>query len=181
MFSGCSSLTNIEIGNFNTSAVTNMYYMFANCKELTDINLLNFSMNNVTSVGGFFYNCEKLRMVYCNKDWNYLPALNPAWSSDVFKNCYMLTGGNGTVYDAAHTDISYARPDLGTDAPGYFTRVLQKGDVNADYVIDVADIACVIDYMAGKTEVPKARADVNGDGNVDVADIATIIDIMAGK
>ena len=57
-----------------------------------------------------------------------------------------------------------------------------KGDVNADGVVDVADIAAVIDVMAGKgNSVTKAAADVNGDNNVDVADIAAVIDVMAGK
>ncbi len=60
----------------------------------------------------------------------------------------------------------------------------KKGDVNNDNNVDVADIASIIDYMAGAT-IPDAsasgRADVNGDGNVDVADISTVIDIMAGK
>ena len=55
------------------------------------------------------------------------------------------------------------------------------GDVNSDGSIDVADIATVIDVMAGKANAFKDRADVNNDGNVDVADIATIIDKMAGK
>lgn len=56
------------------------------------------------------------------------------------------------------------------------------GDVNNDGSVDVADIASIIDVMAGKTGGLSVTAtDVNGDGNVDVADIATIIDIMAGK
>ena len=57
------------------------------------------------------------------------------------------------------------------------------GDVNGDGSVDVADIAAVIDVMAG-TPLPSGgagggSADVNGDGTVDVADIAAIIDIMA--
>ena len=56
-----------------------------------------------------------------------------------------------------------------------------KGDVNGDGIVDVADIASVIDCMSGNGKVSKERADVNGDGTVDVADIAAIIDIMAGK
>ncbi len=56
-----------------------------------------------------------------------------------------------------------------------------KGDVNGDGIVDVADIASVIDCMSGNGKVSKERADVNGDGRVDVADIAAIIDIMAGK
>lgn len=53
------------------------------------------------------------------------------------------------------------------------------GDVNLDYVVDVADIATVISVMAGSEE-NSSYADVNGDGMVDVADIAALISIMAG-
>ena len=56
-------------------------------------------------------------------------------------------------------------------------KTVLKGDVNLDNTVDVADIATIIDVMAG---VSSALADVNKDGNVDVADIATVIDIMAG-
>ncbi|MBO7139142.1 MAG: dockerin type I repeat-containing protein [Prevotella sp.] len=59
-----------------------------------------------------------------------------------------------------------------------------KGDVNGDGAVDVADIASIIDVMAGAT-VPGASvsgaADVNGDGTVDVADIASVIDIMSAS
>ena len=57
------------------------------------------------------------------------------------------------------------------------TRIRKVGDVNVDYIVDVADIATIIDCMAAG-EGP-AEADVNGDGAIDVADIATVIDIMA--
>jgi hypothetical protein len=54
-----------------------------------------------------------------------------------------------------------------------------KGDVNGDNIVDVADIANIIDVMASGENTP--AADVNGDKVVDVADIATVIDIMAGE
>ena len=54
-------------------------------------------------------------------------------------------------------------------------------DVNADGAVNVADIASVIDVMAGSTAISSAFADVNGDKTVNVADIATIIDAMAGS
>ena len=57
------------------------------------------------------------------------------------------------------------------------------GDVNVDGAVDVADIATIINVMAGvvgNTSVSYKLADVNGDGTVDVADIATVIGIMAG-
>ena len=50
-------------------------------------------------------------------------------------------------------------------------------DPNDDGVIDVADIAVVIDVIAGALD--NIFADVNGDGVVDVADIATLITLMA--
>ena len=55
-----------------------------------------------------------------------------------------------------------------------------QGDVNADASVDVADIATVIDVMAGGASSSlKGYADVNNDKTIDVADIASIIDIMA--
>jgi hypothetical protein len=59
-----------------------------------------------------------------------------------------------------------------------------RGDVNGDFVVDVADIASVIDVMAdsvGADPVSARNADVNKDGVVDVADIASIIDEMAAS
>jgi hypothetical protein len=58
------------------------------------------------------------------------------------------------------------------------------GDVNGDGVVDVADIAAIIDVMAGATDPDNPStiaADVNGDKVVDVADIGTVIDIMATR
>jgi len=59
------------------------------------------------------------------------------------------------------------------------------GDVNGDGTVDVADIAAIIDVMAGTLNAEpstlNSSADVNSDGIVDVADISMVIDIMAGK
>ena len=60
-----------------------------------------------------------------------------------------------------------------------------EGDVNGDNVVDVADIANIIDVMAGDGQSSivdgQSSADINHDGVVDVADIATVITIMAGE
>ncbi len=57
-------------------------------------------------------------------------------------------------------------------------------DSNGDGKVDVADIAYIIDVMAGAT-VPSAsaqgKADVNGDGVTDVADISSVVSAMAGE
>ena len=54
MFSYCSSLTNINLSNFNTNNVTDMSCMFDGCSSLTNINLSNFNINNVTDMSYMF-------------------------------------------------------------------------------------------------------------------------------
>ena len=40
MFYGCSSLTNIDLSNFNTNNVTDMYGMFSGCSKLKKENVI---------------------------------------------------------------------------------------------------------------------------------------------
>ena len=47
MFSGCSSLKELNLINFNINNVTNMSYMFCECSSLKELNLNNFNTNNV--------------------------------------------------------------------------------------------------------------------------------------
>jgi len=60
IFSHCSSLTNINLSNFNTDMITNMSAMFYECSNLTCINLSNFNTKNVTDMWGMFYKCSSL-------------------------------------------------------------------------------------------------------------------------
>ena len=48
MFINCSSLTSLNVSNFNTNNVKDMHYMFYNCSTLTSLNLSNFNIYNVT-------------------------------------------------------------------------------------------------------------------------------------
>ena len=43
MFYGCTSLTSLDLSNFDTSKVTNMGYMFQSCTNLTSLD----SMQNI--------------------------------------------------------------------------------------------------------------------------------------
>ena len=42
MFFECKNLIDINLSNFNTQNVTNMYSMFYRCESLKNINLSNF-------------------------------------------------------------------------------------------------------------------------------------------
>jgi len=56
------------------------------------------------------------------------------------------------------------------------------GDVNGDGEVNVGDLVCVSNFMAGEAgDITKEAADVNGDGEVNVGDMVTITNIMAGN
>ena len=123
MFAECSSLTSLNLSNFNTYNVGVLYDMFNGCNSLTTLDLTNFDMTNVTDVDEVFFNCTSLETIFCNDDWS---SKSYEYSSDIFWNCVSLKGSNGTdleyfLNDDEPSYISYARPDEGPDAPGFFT------------------------------------------------------------
>ena len=70
MFSRCSSLTELDLSNFNTETVTNMIGMFFECSSLTKLNLSKFDTENVKKMPCMFYNCSSLQIVTFNKNLN---------------------------------------------------------------------------------------------------------------
>ena len=46
IFIGCSSLTSLNLSNFNRNNVNDMSEMFSHCRSLTSLNLSNFNTNN---------------------------------------------------------------------------------------------------------------------------------------
>ena len=89
---------------------------------------------------------------------------------------FTLTGGTYTFQKYSGTgNIMIASIEIAPATEGV------KGDVNADGVVDVADISSILTVMAGDTsKFTEKQADVNADGSVDVADISTVLTIMAG-
>ena len=76
MFYECSSLTNINLSNFNTQNVTDMSNMFSGCKLLTKIDLSNFNTQNVTNMSDMFWGCESLKNEFIfTKDKNILKKI----------------------------------------------------------------------------------------------------------
>lgn len=87
MFSGCGSLTSLNLSNFNTNKVTSIVSMFASCQNLTDLNVENFNIEKVTSMAFIFSGCNKL----INLDlsgWNMKSVTNIAFA---FASCYSLS------------------------------------------------------------------------------------------
>ena len=123
MFSGCSSITELNLLSFNTQHVTDMSYMFAGCSALTEIDLSGFVVQQVTNMTGMFQGCSNLQTINVRSDWNPSGVFSGT-SANMFADCIALEGEYGTAYDTAHTDIEYARLDRpSSDAPGYLTRM----------------------------------------------------------
>ena len=72
MFSGCSSLKELNLNNFNTNNVTDMICMFYGCSSLKELNLNNFNTNNVTNMSGMFSGClDELKYKIKNQFKNF--------------------------------------------------------------------------------------------------------------
>ena len=121
-----------------------------------------------------FENCSNLRTIYVGEGWSTAAVVN---SKNMFDNCTSLVGGNGTTFDASHTDKEYARIDK-PGQPGYFTeKESKRGDANLDGVVDIADVVAVLNAMANDLDAPQFK--VNDDNVVDIADVVAVLNIMA--
>ena len=60
MFYTCTSLTSLDVSNFDTSKVTNMSNMFYTCSSLTSLDVSNFDTSNVTWMSNMFEKCSSL-------------------------------------------------------------------------------------------------------------------------
>ena len=113
MFFGCSSLTSLDLTNFNTANVTDMDAMFDLCSSLASLDLTNFNTEKVIDMYGMFSGCNSLTTIYCNDDWSVGGKV--VIYSDMFSNCPNLKGA-GAVFDSSKTGIEMANPTT-----GYFT------------------------------------------------------------
>ena len=84
------------------------------------------------------------------------------------------------------TRIAWMDDQLGYEAPPLPPPpppVIPKGDVNADYQVNIADVNLLIDIILGGKvdEETMARADVNEDGEITLGDIAAVLDIILNQ
>lgn len=177
MFSGCKSLASVDLTSFNTSNVEQTTSMFSGCESLKIIDLSSFNTEKIWRMRSMFSGCKNLETIYAGEGWS---TESVTVSSDMFIGCTKLVGGQGTAYDENHVDAAYAHIDGGPDNPGYFTEKddLQRGDVNGDGEVNIADINCIIAVILGAPNTYGDRADVNADGEVNIADINAVIGII---
>ena len=130
MFAHCYRLNSLDLSSFNTSKVTAMFCMFISCNSLTSLDLSSFNTSQVTNMDSMFEGCSYLQTITVGSGWTTAAVTS---STDMFKNCTSLVGGQGTTYNASHVDKAYAHIDGGTSNPGYFTRDSNEPEAYACY------------------------------------------------
>ena len=86
MFDGCSSLTKLNLSSFNTTNVTDMSFMFRGCKALTSLNLSSFNTTNVTNMRLMFKKCLSLASL----DLSNFNTAKVTSMYSMFEGCYAL-------------------------------------------------------------------------------------------
>ena len=86
MFSGCSSLTSLDVTHFNTAKVTDMNRMFSGCSSLTSLDVTHFNTANVTDMGYMFLSCSKLSSL----DVSHFNTANVTKMNSMFSSCSKL-------------------------------------------------------------------------------------------
>ena len=107
MFAYCEKLQVIDLSNFYTTKVTNMYGLFQDCKELVTIYATTgFTTNQLKSSGStyLFYGCTKIK-----------GGDGTTYISSVYEG----TGGYVSASDAKYACIDHKSGS--TDPEGYFT------------------------------------------------------------
>ncbi len=103
MFGSCSNLTTLDLSNFDTSKVTNMYGMFAGCSNLTTLDLSNFDTSKVTSMHVMFGSCSNLTTLDLS-NFNTSKVTN---MRDIFSNCSNLTTLDLSNFDTSKVTDMY--------------------------------------------------------------------------
>ena len=103
MFSGCLSLTSLDLSSFDTSKVTTMGCMFEGCKSLTSLDLSNFDTSSVTNMSKMFYGCNSLTSL----DLSNFDTSSVTNMSNMFECCISLTTLDLSSFDTSSvTDMS---------------------------------------------------------------------------
>lgn len=147
MFNGCNTLTSLDLGSFDTSNVTSMSSMFNGCSALTSLDLGSFDTSNVTSMNNMFNGCRSLRIIDISPNMSNVLSQLPA----------------NTYYDAV-TRQPYAKADI--SGGGTYVRDLADLDFVATMVQTRMGIN-VAKRLAQKALKKAGSIDIGGN-NVDV-------------
>ncbi|MBC6370510.1 BspA family leucine-rich repeat surface protein [Lactobacillus kullabergensis] len=119
MFSGCSSLTALDLSMFNTSQVKKMIWTFKDCSSLTKLDLTSFDTSNVIDMNGMFNNCSSLKELDL-RSFVIDPNIDKGYMLDGLAKLNTLKLGKSTYINDTHLNTSGTWVNIGNgkeDAP----------------------------------------------------------------
>ena len=119
MFSGCSSLTALDLSMFNTSQVKKMIWTFKDCSSLTKLDLTSFDTSNVIDMNGMFNNCSSLKELDL-RSFVIDPNIDKGYMLDGLAKLNTLKLGKNTYINDTHLNTSGTWVNIGNgkeDAP----------------------------------------------------------------
>ena len=97
MFEGCGSLTSLDLTRFDTSQVTDMEEMFSGCGSLTSLDLTSFDTSQVTNMERMFFDCESLTAL----DLSSFDTSEVSYMRGMFYSCKSLTALDLSSFDTS--------------------------------------------------------------------------------
>ena len=178
LFVGWASLTTInDLGNLNTTNVTNMSHMFEECVALTTLDLSSFNTTNVTNMERMFLYSKFLGTIYVGDGWS---TDNVTMSGLMFYGCTSLPNYNEDVTDKtkAHTGdggyLTYKATEpesieLTKNADGSWTLAQMPAfdvELEVEYKTDLTLTVNISDWTAGSTANTPTVEGNEGNGTV---------------
>ena len=167
-------------GNYQTMVLPD------NLTETTMVNVSNGKQGTATYVVppvNYFVNAGKTATLETGLPDDY--RLSSAYAS---KGTVEIVGNTieYTATDKAESDIvsfSYYQGSTLKGFSRFYINKVEKGDVNGDGDVDIADAVCIVNHIVGKPNsvFVEAAADVNNDGDIDIADAVHIVNYVVGK
>lgn len=103
MFQSCGELETLDLSNFVTSKLTNMNQMFYGCSSLTLLNLSSFDTSKVTDMKSMFNGCSSLASLNLSN----FNTSNVTTMSNMFSSCSSLTSLDLSNFDTSNVTTMY--------------------------------------------------------------------------
>ena len=103
MFYNCTSLTTLQANNWNAGNVKDMSFMFDECTALTSLSISGWNTSSVTDMSGMFKDCTSLKSLNIN-DWNVSKVTD---MSSMFSGCTVLTTLDLSKWNLGAGELAY--------------------------------------------------------------------------
>ena len=134
----CSSLTSLNLSNFDTSKVTHMNNMFNDCSSLTSIDLSNFDTSKVEWMNTMFLSCSKLTSLNLSKfNTSIITTIHR-----MFDDCTNL--GYINIINFNENKLAYYF-DIFKDVPDNIVLCLNKDNIQNKIYEQINNINCYIE------------------------------------